>query len=1126
MKKNTILLLATIAFFISGLQHIFAQAPTTQASNVVISDITGNSANVSWTNGNGANRVVFIAQTSIGLASPAVNRTYSANAIYGRGSQIGSTGWYTVYNSSQSSASLKITGLSSTKTYRVMVMEYTGTSRPTAWCTSTNSNNPVNFTTIADASLSSLSLSAGSLSPSFSSSIFSYTNPVVNAITNITVTPIALDTAATITVNGSAVQSGSASSIALNVGDNTITIVVTSTLSSTIFTTTITLKRDDVAPVFSYSGPNHFYQNTVSSLSPTNTVGIVGTPGTNYQYTIASGFLVQSPHGLATDVNGNVYLADSETNSIVKILASNGTKVTLNSSFNYPTGVAVSATGTIYIAGYNDNSVWKMNADGTGKTQVGSGFNKPEGVAVDASGNVYVADTKNNKIKKVLTNGTIETLGGTYTFSGPLGIGLDSQGNIYIANSLNGTIQKIPAAGGAPTTLATLAKISYLAVDTNGTVYATDFGSTVYSIASDGSIATVGTGFNNSSGIALDSSNNIFVSDWLSGKVTKITRKSGYYVAPSLPTGISLDPTTGVISGTPTILSSAANYTITGYNYYGSGTATLNISVFGTPTTWTGTNSTAWSDAGNWSNSSIPLSSSNVIIAAATNQPLLSADLSINSLTINSGASLTVPTGVKLTVNNHIDNSGALTVENNANLIQTAATNTNSGSGTTIVKRDSNSLKRLDYTMWSSPVTGTQTLLQFSPLTSALSPVRFYTFNPGNNVYSVATVTSPFATGTGYLIRMPNEQPSAVPTVGTGIGSEYYKGNAALAYNGVFTGTLNNGQVTVTTVADKYNALGNPYPSTMSANSFLSGNATAGTLYFWRKTNGAGGSAYATYTASLGGAAGASGTTPNGTIQVGQGFIVKASSTSVSFNNTMRETAPTSTQFLKTKKVADKSRLWLDLSNANGRMNQVLIGYLDGATTGFDAGIDGKYFNDSKIALTSIVDAEEYVIQGRPTFDAADVVALGFKTDVAGDYTIALNSFDGVFESGQDVYLVDAVAGKEIDLKAGSYSFTATAGVDNARFRLKYQKTLKVDAPAFNDNSVKVYKNNGAIVVNSTSKAIKTIAVYDVQGRLLAQQKNVNATTATITNIKAVRQVLIVKISADDNSVVSKKVLN
>jgi hypothetical protein len=98
--------------------------------------------------------------------------------------------------------------------------------------------------------------------------------------------------------------------------------------------------------------------------------------------------------------------------------------------------------------------------------------------------------------------------------------------------------------------------------------------------------------------------------------------------------------------------------------------------------------------------------------------------------------------------------------------------------------------------------------------------------------------------------------------------------------------------------------------------------------------------------------------------------------------------------------------------------------------------------------------------------------------------------------------------------------------VDNARFSLKYQKTLKVEAPAFNDNSVRVYKNNGIIYINSIAKTIKTIEVYDVQGRLIAQQKNVNTTTATINNLEAIRQMLIVKVSADVSSVVSKKVLN
>jgi hypothetical protein len=299
--------------------------------------------------------------------------------------------------------------------------------------------------------------------------------------------------------------------------------------------------------------------------------------------------------------------------------------------------------------------------------------------------------------------------------------------------------------------------------------------------------------------------------------------------------------------------------------------------------------------------------------------------------------------------------------------------------GNITVKRNSNVLKRLNYTMWSSPVTGNQTLLQFSPLTSA-SPVRFYTYNSTNNVYSTATVGSPFATATGYLIRMPNEKPGNL-----GATTPYYLGTESLIYNRTFTGVPNNGAIVLNNLtANKYYAVGDPYPSTIDADAFLAGNATDGTLYFWRKTNGAAGTAYASYTLA-GGVAGGSGFTPNGTIQVGQGFIVKtgAEATTLSFTNTMRETTPSSTQFLKTKKT-NKSRIWLDLAHENTKINQVLIGYFDNATLGIDAGIDGKYFNDSKTALTSIVESEEYVIQDRPTFDVTDVVPLGFKTDVAG----------------------------------------------------------------------------------------------------------------------------------------------
>jgi trimeric autotransporter adhesin len=100
------------------------------------------------------------------------------------------------------------------------------------------------------------------------------------------------------------------------------------------------------------------------------------------------------------------------------------------------------------------------------------------------------------------------------------------------------------------------------------------------------------------------------------------------------------------------------------------------------------------------------------------------------------------------------------------------------------------------------------------------------------------------------------------------------------------------------------------------------------------------------------------------------------------------------------------------------------------------------------------------------------------------------------------------------------------AGVDNARFSLKYQKTLKVIAPTFNEDSVTVFRTNGTLTVNSEVTAIQNIKVFDIQGRLVAERNNVKANTASIKNVKATQQVLIVQVTSEDNKVVNKKVVN
>jgi trimeric autotransporter adhesin len=496
------------------------------------------------------------------------------------------------------------------------------------------------------------------------------------------------------------------------------------------------------------------------------------------------------------------------------------------------------------------------------------------------------------------------------------------------------------------------------------------------------------------------------------------------------------------------------------------------------------------------------------------------ADINACSLTVKNNATVVIPSG------NNVNLVGALTVEagssftlsNNSNLLQDNVNSTNSG--TINVNRESKPLFRLDFTLWSSPVTGAQTLADFSPLTSTN---RFYTYSPSGNQYALVSSSIPFSAGTGYLIRMPNE--------GT---TNYNLGTETLAFPGVFTGTPNNGTVNITGLTPgTYVAVGNPYPSTIGADLFLSNNTSIdATLYFWRKTNAVANttSAYATWTLLGGtGTAGSSNApnnvAPDGTIAVGQGFIVKTNDSDVIFTNAMR-TASTTAKFFKTKKVADKSRIWLNLTNTAGVFSQALVGYMEGATQGVDSGVDGKYINDSPIALTSLINNEEYTIQGRPAFDATDIVALNFKTTLAGNYTIAIDHVDGLFASGQDIYLIDSTTGAETNLKEGGYNFTAVAGENSSRFSLKYQKTLKVNASDLNDSSVQVYKNKGTLYVNAGAKAINNIKVYDVQGRLIAEQMNVKANTSTFNNLKASNQVLIVRVTGEDNSEVTKKVMN
>lgn len=532
-----------------------------------------------------------------------------------------------------------------------------------------------------------------------------------------------------------------------------------------------------------------------------------------------------------------------------------------------------------------------------------------------------------------------------------------------------------------------------------------------------------------------------------------------------------------------------------------------------TLTTWTGGASTnVWATPGNWSNGT-PTSISNVVIASAGIYPEIITNVTINSLTINSSTTLKVVSNHNLTVEDVVANAGTLTIENNANLKQNKNLS-NTGSGSTIVNRETATLMRQDYVLWSSPVSGQQ-LQAFSPQTLS---TRFYTFDGSLGTagqYVATSATGSFATGTGYLIRLPNNHP-ATPTI----------------WSGTFTGgTANNGTYTQSGLtSSQYYAIGNPYPSTIDTNLFIAGNSLADALYFWRKTNNTANPSYATYTLAGGvGTANGSdplGLVPNGVIQVGQGFIVKtgAAATSLQFTNSMRITN-NGNQFFRRSEL-ERNRLWLNMSNASGIFCQTLVSYMENATSGFDNMIDGHFLNDSNNALTSLIDNEEYAIQGRALpFDATDVVPLGFKVETAGDYSITIDHVDGFFSSSEDIYLKDNLTNTIHDLRAAPYTFSSESGVFNTRFELRYENLLSVDQPILTINNVVVYKQNQELVVNTGKISMSKVQVYDIRGRLLVEKNNINANEVRL-NAGTVNQVLLVKITSASNEVVTKKVMN
>jgi hypothetical protein len=123
------------------------QVPTIQASSISFSSITNTTMTVSWTVGDGDQRAVFVKEGTGAITNPTDGTTYTASSNWSsKGTQLGSSGYYCVYNGTGSSESLS--NLSGGTQYTVQIFEYDGTGTTAKYLTATATNNPNNQTTV------------------------------------------------------------------------------------------------------------------------------------------------------------------------------------------------------------------------------------------------------------------------------------------------------------------------------------------------------------------------------------------------------------------------------------------------------------------------------------------------------------------------------------------------------------------------------------------------------------------------------------------------------------------------------------------------------------------------------------------------------------------------------------------------------------------------------------------------------------------------------------------------------------------------------------------------------------------------------------------------------------------
>ena len=534
-----------------------------------------------------------------------------------------------------------------------------------------------------------------------------------------------------------------------------------------------------------------------------------------------------------------------------------------------------------------------------------------------------------------------------------------------------------------------------------------------------------------------------------------------------------------------------------------------------TPIIWSATaGSTNWNDGANWVGGIVPNEArlEDAIIQVSTYYPVITSHIIAGDIQVQTGAEITINDGGTLDISYDLVNNGTITVNlynsdsSEGGALITREAKAVSGTGTFVINRETPNYPQDYYSIWSTPILESDSTIN----TIFTNDIITYRYDSSQNPSAYVQVNNAtnMATGQGYFIR-----------------SDSYSG----ALTRTFDGTVNNGDITrpiyYNGPSDNFNLLGNPYASALSWAEFYADNSDVieGTMYYWNQSQvGPNNSAsdYISYNTT-----GSSEPGTTGNIATGLGVFVKSIQPgSVTFKNTQRVVG-SNDQFFRSSSNPDQGKSWFRLSGDNG-YSPILIGFVPGATDGFENTHDGIFVNEgAAIEFYSFIESNKFEIQGREELqpNQSIQVPLGFEVTSAGDYTISrvLDYIPTDFE----ILLEDTLLNTMTDLRTSNYTFNISGPVeDNSRFVMHYNYSSTLGVNNLLDKSKLIntfFQGNTLVTKANLDIEIEYIQLFDITGKQLLRSSF--SENLTLRNLST--GIYIVNYSLTDSRKISKKII-